>query len=60
MVGGEPSGGGPTVARVRTEPSTQLCLDEVGNPLREITFVVVDLETTGGSTAAHAVTEVGR
>ena len=26
--------------------------DELGTPLREATFVVVDLETTGGSAAA--------
>ncbi|MDQ6650130.1 MAG: DEDD exonuclease domain-containing protein [Actinomycetota bacterium] len=33
--------------------------DELGTPLREITFVVVDLETTGGSAASCAITEVG-
>lgn len=33
--------------------------DELGTPLREVTFVVVDLETTGGSTATERITEVG-
>src|SRR5881409_3314973 len=30
-----------------------------GVPLREVTFVVVDLETTGGSPLEHAITEIG-
>lgn len=33
--------------------------DELGTPLRDVTFVVVDLETTGGSAASCAITEVG-
>jgi DNA polymerase III subunit epsilon len=33
--------------------------DELGVPLAEVTFVVVDLETTGGSPAACAITEFG-
>ena len=33
--------------------------DELGTPLRLVTFVVVDLETTGGSPATSAITEVG-
>ena len=33
--------------------------DELGTPLRDITFVVVDLETTGGSPASCAITEIG-
>jgi DNA polymerase-3 subunit epsilon len=33
--------------------------DELGVPLAEVTFVVVDLETTGGSPAASAITEIG-
>jgi len=37
----------------------QATFDELGEPLREVTFVVVDLETTGGSPAASAVTEIG-
>jgi DNA polymerase-3 subunit epsilon len=34
-------------------------LDELGTPLRDVTFVVVDLETTGGSPLTCAITEIG-
>jgi DNA polymerase III subunit epsilon len=34
-------------------------LDELGTPLAEVTFVVVDLETTGGSPSEAHITEVG-
>ena len=37
----------------------QASFDELGEPLREVTFVVVDLETTGGSPATCAITEIG-
>lgn len=37
----------------------QIGLDEIGEPLRATTFVVVDLETTGGSPQSSAITEVG-
>ncbi|WP_129339243.1 DEDD exonuclease domain-containing protein [Cellulomonas endophytica] len=37
----------------------QVGFDELGTPLREVTFVVVDLETTGGSAEACAITEIG-
>ena len=33
--------------------------DDLGTPLAEVTFVVVDLETTGGSPAECGITEVG-
>jgi DNA polymerase-3 subunit epsilon len=33
--------------------------DELGEPLRETVFTVVDLETTGGSAAADGITEIG-
>ncbi len=33
--------------------------DELGTPLRDVTFVVFDLETTGGSAADCAITEIG-
>jgi DNA polymerase-3 subunit epsilon len=36
-----------------------MTLDELGTPLRETTFVVVDLETTGGSHLDSAITEIG-
>jgi DNA polymerase-3 subunit epsilon len=37
----------------------QLSFDELGTPVREVTFVVLDLETTGGSAGTDAITEVG-
>ncbi len=38
----------------------QASFDELGRPLRDVTFCVVDLETTGGSAAAGSrITEVG-
>ncbi len=37
----------------------QLSLDAVSEPLRATTFVVVDLETTGGSARGDAITEIG-
>ncbi|MCF6508352.1 DEDD exonuclease domain-containing protein [Blastococcus sp. MG754426] len=37
----------------------QVSIDEVGTPLAQVTFVVVDLETTGGSPKDSAITEIG-
>jgi len=37
----------------------QRSFDDLGTPLHEVTFCVVDLETTGGSPAACGITEVG-
>jgi len=37
----------------------QQSLDELGTPLCDVTFVVVDLETTGGSPRTDAITEIG-
>ncbi len=37
----------------------QLSFDELDTPLHETTFVVVDLETTGGSADADTITEIG-
>jgi DNA polymerase III subunit epsilon len=34
-------------------------LDDLGTPLRDVEFVVLDLETTGGSPANDRITEVG-
>jgi len=34
-------------------------LDDLGTPLVDVEFVVLDLETTGGSPATDRVTEVG-
>ncbi|WP_433270079.1 DEDD exonuclease domain-containing protein [Actinosynnema sp. CS-041913] len=42
-----------------TPAPAQLSFDELGTPLRDTTFVVFDLETTGGSAAEDAVTEIG-
>jgi DNA polymerase III subunit epsilon len=39
--------------------NAQLSFDELGTPLRDTTFVVFDLETTGGSATDDAVTEIG-
>jgi DNA polymerase-3 subunit epsilon len=37
----------------------QASFDELGTPLRDVTFVVVDLETTGGAPAGAHITEIG-
>ncbi|MBA3292987.1 MAG: DEDD exonuclease domain-containing protein [Geodermatophilaceae bacterium] len=50
--------GSPAVATLRS-PYVQVSIDELGTPLREVTFVVVDLETTGGSPEGCAITEIG-
>ena len=51
-----------TLTPVSTAPARigrQLAFDELDTPLRDTTFVVVDLETTGGSPTADAITEIG-
>jgi DNA polymerase-3 subunit epsilon len=40
-------------------PAVQLSLDDLGTPLVDVEFAVLDLETTGGSPAADRITEVG-
>jgi DNA polymerase-3 subunit epsilon len=42
-----------------TPAAVQASLDELGLPLSQVTFVVVDLETTGGSASDDAITEIG-
>ncbi|MFT0847967.1 DEDD exonuclease domain-containing protein [Actinomycetaceae bacterium L2_0104] len=37
----------------------QMSFEELGTPLEEVTFVVVDLETTGGAPSLHSITEFG-
>jgi DNA polymerase-3 subunit epsilon len=38
---------------------TQTSFADLGTPLRDVTFVVVDLETTGGAPADAGITEIG-
>jgi len=47
-----------TFGLVTVQP-IQCTFDELGTPLRDVTFVVVDLETTGGSAASESITEIG-
>ena len=42
-----------------TGTPVQPSLDDLGTPLHEVTFVVVDLETTGGTPISSAITEIG-
>ena len=45
----------PSTGSIGVQPS----LEDIGTPLHEVTFVVVDLETTGGSPTTSAITEIG-
>lgn len=40
-------------------PFVQPGFEDLGTPLKDVTFVVVDLETTGGAPSAQAITEIG-
>jgi DNA polymerase-3 subunit epsilon len=40
-------------------PPRQQTLDDLGTPLADVTFVIVDLETTGASPRSDAITEIG-
>ncbi len=51
--------GWPSSTTAPVGQAIQLGLDEIGTPLSEVTFVVVDLETTGGSPATSSITEIG-
>jgi DNA polymerase-3 subunit epsilon len=55
-VGPMPAAAPPTIPR---QLCVQASFDELGTPLRETTFVVLDLETTGGSAHACEITEIG-
>lgn len=49
-----------TTAPTATRWESQRSFDQLGRPLRDVTFCVVDLETTGGSAAGGSmITEVG-
>ncbi|MEC3978371.1 DEDD exonuclease domain-containing protein [Amycolatopsis sp. H20-H5] len=43
----------------RRAAQAQLAFDELGTPLRDTTFVVFDLETTGTRAGPDAITEIG-
>ncbi|MCW2525846.1 MAG: DNA-directed polymerase [Pseudonocardiales bacterium] len=47
------------MTQLATPKFLQTSLDELDEPLRTTTFVVVDLETTGGSAGQDAITEIG-
>jgi DNA polymerase-3 subunit epsilon len=49
----------PIMDSRRTLDTTQLTFDELGTPLRDTTFVVVDLETTGTRSETDGITEIG-
>src|SRR4051794_41641776 len=50
----------PDRSAARRRWEVQRSFDELGRPLRDITFCVVDLETTGGSAEAGSmITEIG-
>ena len=49
-----------TAEAASTQWEAQRSFDELGRPLRDVTFTVVDLETTGGSASAGSmITEIG-
>ena len=48
-----------TAPEASVRPPFQQSLDDLGVPLSEVTFVVVDLETTGTSPRDCAITEIG-
>ncbi len=49
----------PAVRHGAPEAPAQASFDDLGTPLSEVTFVVVDLETTGGSPVEAGITEIG-
>jgi DNA polymerase III subunit epsilon len=52
----------PTAATTTTTtmlPARQRSFDDLGTPLRDVTFCVLDLETTGGSPNECFITEIG-
>ena len=57
----DPGGPHPISAERSSDPAVgvQTSLDDLGTPLREVTFCVVDLETTGGRASDLGITEIG-
>lgn len=49
----------PAPARAPRPVAVQSTLDDLGTPLRDTVFVVVDLETTGATPATCEITEIG-
>jgi DNA polymerase III subunit epsilon len=53
---------GPLAEAAPSAPApinTQRSLDDLGTPLHEVTFCVIDLETTGGNRTDDMITEIG-
>lgn len=49
----------PGLVPPATGRPVQVTLEDIGTPLSDVTFVVVDLETTGAAPGASAITEIG-
>lgn len=49
----------PAARRARRRSPGQRTLDDLGTPLIDVTFCVLDLETTGGSPTDDAICEIG-
>ncbi|HJE60508.1 MAG TPA: hypothetical protein K8V84_18655, partial [Nocardiopsis listeri] len=47
------------VGQPATPFGDQTSIDDLGTPLAGVTFVVVDLETTGTSASKSRITEIG-
>lgn len=54
-----PSTASGTAQAAGSRWESQRSFDELGRPLRDLTFCVVDLETTGGAPADLGITEIG-
>lgn len=50
---------GSTTSTPRERRAVQRTFDDMGTPLCDVTFCVIDFETTGGSTDSDRITEVG-
>ena len=45
--------------RSSSEPAVQRSFDDLGTPLHDVTFCIIDLETTGGNRSTDMITEIG-